>query len=228
MKKLILAVALLVSGVMGAVAQDKGTFTVGADLVSSYVWRGLFQNSNACFQPTLGWGYKGFSVSAWGSTDFSVSNQEFDLSASYTLGGLKVGLTDYWWSGEQSTYFKYKDKHYFEGTLGYTFGFGLSLTGNMIFAGASDSTATGKQAYSTYIEAAYPFKVGAVDLVASVGMTPSLGMYSFGYDGIQLCTVALKASKTIKVSESLSFPLFVQAVIAPTADHTHLVVGATF
>ena len=44
-------------------------FTVQGDLVSSYVWRGVYQ-TGASFQPTLGFGIGGFSLTAWGSTDF--------------------------------------------------------------------------------------------------------------------------------------------------------------
>ena len=44
--------------------------TIGADLVSQYIWRG--QNlGDFSLQPTLGVGYKGISLSAWGSVGIS-------------------------------------------------------------------------------------------------------------------------------------------------------------
>ena len=64
-------------------------FTVQGDLVSSYVWRGVYQ-TGASFQPTLGFGISGFSLTAWGSTDFDgykstkgQANKEIDLTAAY-------------------------------------------------------------------------------------------------------------------------------------------------
>ena len=67
-------------------------FTVQGDLVSSYVWRGVYQ-TGASFQPTLGFGIGGFSLTAWGSTDFDgykstegQANKEIDLTAAYAFG----------------------------------------------------------------------------------------------------------------------------------------------
>lgn len=49
---------------------DSGaTFTVQGDLLSSYLWRGFYQ-TGASFQPTLAFSVAGFSLTAWGSTDF--------------------------------------------------------------------------------------------------------------------------------------------------------------
>ncbi|MFR5870839.1 MAG: TorF family putative porin [Alistipes sp.] len=50
-------------------AQSGVVVNVGADLVSGYVWRGVYQiGSGASVQPSLGLAYKGFSIGAWGST----------------------------------------------------------------------------------------------------------------------------------------------------------------
>lgn len=45
-------------------AQDKVEVSLGADIVSKYVWRGFDQGSGASIQPTLGLAYKGLSLSA--------------------------------------------------------------------------------------------------------------------------------------------------------------------
>ena len=94
MKKIVLfAWGLVLSGT--ALAQEKIEATIGADFVSQYIWRGL-DCGNVSVQPTLGVAYKGFSLSAWGSVGFkSEDTKEFDLTASYTVGGFSVGITDY-------------------------------------------------------------------------------------------------------------------------------------
>lgn len=69
MKKLfagtVLTVLSAMSLPMSSVAQDKFEASVGADLVSNYIWRGQDLGS-ASIQPALSLSYKGISFSAWG------------------------------------------------------------------------------------------------------------------------------------------------------------------
>jgi len=234
MKKIILTIAILISGLVSASAQDKATMTVGADLVSSYVWRGVYQ-TGAALQPTLSVGYKGLSIGAWGSTEITTSAaKEFDLSAFYTKGAFKVGVTDYWWSGRDEPYFSKTSTgyagHLFEGTVGYV-GSKFSLTWNTVFAGGNDINSDGDQAYSTYVEGGYNFSVGDIPLALAVGVSPwaapSTG-YNAGRDGFQVSNISLKATKTVKLSDSYSLPVYVQGIIAPAADKSYLVFGVTF
>ena len=93
--------------IMQAQENEAGVkFTVQGDLVSSYVWRGMYQTS-ASFQPTFGLSVGGFSLTAWGSTDFTGVNEnsgqgakEIDLTAAYTFGnsGLTLSVADLWWA----------------------------------------------------------------------------------------------------------------------------------
>lgn len=47
-------------------------------------------------------------------------------------------------------------------------------------------------------------------------------MYS---DGFGVCSISLKASKEIKITDSFSLPVFTQAIIAPQNDSVFLVFG---
>ena len=100
MKKIVLFALGLVA-VATAHAQDekaKVETTVAADFVTNYIWRGL-DCGNISVQPTLGIGYKGLSLSAWGSVGFtSTDTKEFDLTLAYTIGGFNIGITDYWFN----------------------------------------------------------------------------------------------------------------------------------
>ena len=88
-----LVVSLLtvtVSGFMGITNANAQEFTVQGDLVSSYVWRGMYQ-TGASFQPTLAFSVGGFSLTAWGSTDFDgyastegMANKEIDVTNAFT------------------------------------------------------------------------------------------------------------------------------------------------
>ena len=72
-----IAVALLLIGLVpsGMMAQDKVEASVGADLVSGYIWRGQ-DLGGVSIQPSLGISYKGLSLGAWGSVGFM--NAEID------------------------------------------------------------------------------------------------------------------------------------------------------
>ena len=225
------ATALLMS--FATFAQEEKQFEIApsADLVSSYVWRGVYQ-TGASVQPSINLSYAGFSLTAWGSTDFSSlsdpdKGKEFDLTIGYGIGGFSIGVTDYWWAGEGHRYGDYSNSHFFEGTAGYNFGesFPLGITWSTMFAGGAKK-ADGDRQFSTYVEAAYDFSVLGVDVTPSIGVSPWTGMYHReGKDGFALCTIALKASKEIKITDSFSLPVFAQAIVAPNQDNVFLVFG---
>lgn len=90
-------IAALAVNFMGVDKVQAQEFKIQGDLVSSYVWRGFYQ-TGVSFQPTLGFGIGGFSLTAWGSTDFDGTSssdgeaaKEIDLTAAYTFGD--SGLT---------------------------------------------------------------------------------------------------------------------------------------
>ena len=140
MKKIVLMAMMIASG-YSATAQDKTETTVAADFVSSYIWRGQDLGS-AAVQPTLGIGYKGLSLTAWGSYGLTNSDdvKEMDITASYSIGRLSIGVTDYWFSAgldPDARYFKYDahgTNHVFEAFAGYDFGV-LSATWYTNFTG---------------------------------------------------------------------------------------------
>ena len=169
MKKIFIPIILLLSGAVSAEAQDSVETTLGTDIVSHYVWRG--QNlGGVSVQPTLGIGFKGLSLSAWGSVGLSnpLDTREFDLTLAYSAGGFNIGVTDYWFDSSldpENRYFAYGSNgtnHVFEATAGYDFGF-ASLQWYTNFAGNDSMDESGKLAYSSYLEANVPFSIGDFD-----------------------------------------------------------------
>ena len=61
---LLLGMSMVVSAT--SIAQDEVEASVGADLVSGYIWRGQ-DLGGVSIQPSLSVAYKGFSLGAWGS-----------------------------------------------------------------------------------------------------------------------------------------------------------------
>ena len=213
-------------------AQEKVETTICGDVVSSYIWRGQ-DLGDVSLQPTLGIGYKGLSLTAWGSVGLSdpSDTKEFDLTLGYTIGGFNIGITDYWFNGgldPENRYFKYDahgTNHVFEANVGYDFG-PASLQWFTNFAGNDGMNNDGKRAYSSYVELAVPFKLATVDWTATAGAVPFATDF-YGTDGFAVTNLALKATKEIKVSESFSVPVFGQVIANPCSQKAYLVIGFT-
>ena len=231
MKKILMIVMGLVAGVTGH-AEDGIETTVAADVVSQYIWRGQDLGS-AALQPTLGIGYKGLSLTAWGSYGIAdpTDTKEFDLTLAYTIGGLNIGVTDYWFNSgldPENRYFKYDahgTNHVFEANIGYDFGF-ASVQWFTNFSGNDGLNKDGKRAYSSYAEVAVPFKLATVDWTATAGAVPFATDF-YGTTGFAVTNVSLRADKEIKVTDSFSIPIFGQVVGNPCSQKAYLVLGIT-
>lgn len=168
-KAKVMAMALLLTGLIPATtnAQDKVEASVGADLVSGYIWRGQ-DLGGISVQPSLGIFYKGFSLGAWGSVGLESSDtKEFDLTLGYSTGGFSISITDYWFAekGAENKYLHYgahSTAHVFEGQIGYDFGL-LSVNWYTNFAGADGVKENGDRAYSSYLALSAPFTLGGLD-----------------------------------------------------------------
>ena len=230
-KRLVLAVLLLVGATAaGAQETEKIETTVEADIVSQYIWRGQ-DLGDVSLQPTLGIGYKGLSLTGWGSIGLSNPDdtKEFDLTLAYTAGGFNIGITDYWLSeglDPKSRYFKYDahgTNHVFEANVGYDFGL-LALQWFTNFAGNDGLTKKDKRAYSSYFELTVPFKLASVDWTATAGAVPYATTY-YGTNGFAVTNLSLTATKDIKITDSFSIPVFGQVAANPQSQKAYLVFG---
>jgi len=201
----------------------KLTFDVGADLVSSYVWRGWYI-AGPSVQPALSLSAFGVTVGAWGSKDFSTTDKEIDFFFSYEFKGFSIGVADYWLMYEDAPFFRNKGSHIIEGSLGYTFPekFPLSLELSTLFAGDEDTSAGGKKHYSTYISASFPFSVGDVNIEAGISVSPWKGMYSNKFD---VATISTKATKNLQLSAEYALPVYAELIVAPAQNNIFLVFG---
>ena len=164
LKKVVLVLALLLPGVIKA---QEFNVTAKADFVSDYIWRGLDQNSGFSVQPSLTLSWYGVSLNCWGSQSLTKwedgGAKEFDINLSYSIKGFTVTVSDLWWSGVNKPYGHYRNSHYFEGTLAYSFAelcpkFPLAISWTTMFAGAdvcelllSGSFACRYNTYSGYL-----------------------------------------------------------------------------
>jgi hypothetical protein len=250
MNKIISFVIIAVTLAAPAKIKAQTDFSLGADIVSSYLWRGTYC-AGTSIQPGMGLEAGGFSIGAWGSVDVGGWGlKEVDLSVGYSVGGFSIGLSDYWWSGENAfDYFRFKkdeSSHLLEVNLGYEFAAGLYLSWNTMVAGAQDKYPDGndvKRAWSTYAEAGYSFGIGSVDLTASLGFSPwkSRVLYTGrietdangfpverGTDGFAVTNISLTAEKSIEITDKFNLPIFGQLAFNPATENVFFVFGFRF
>lgn len=212
---LAIVMALAVGTTMHA-QESESPFSLGADLVNSYVWRGSAYGG-ASIQPGVSFAAGNFEIGAWGSYDLiSMSPGEADLYVAYSFDfGLGLGLTDYYYQG--TPYFDYSDTtgaHAFEINASYGIG-DLSISANYILNESAGAASAGGD---MYFELGYAFE--HFDVFAGMGDGWHTSTGDFG-----LCNIGIGTSKDIKISESFSLPMFGQVIINPEAEGYHIVVG---
>jgi len=210
-------------------------FSVGTDIVSNYVWRGVQQDltntkGTPNIQPSISFTAGKFTIGAWGSAGILGTVKEVDIYATFAISSLfSLTVTDYNWNFSKS-YFSYSEgtDHVFEGSLNYAGveSFPLSVSLNTMFYGADKIAVTeseSKQAYSTYLELAYPISANAkIFLGGSLNESANYGTSGFG-----ITNVALKASKSIEITDKFSLPVYGVVGVNPTAKDAFLVLGVT-
>ena len=212
-----LAIAVIaVFFVTGVKAQG---FSAGADIVSSYVWRGVPQDRTVTGNPTLGspniqpyisFTTGGLTIGSWASGSFLGNVKEVDLNATYTFSpALAITITDYNWSFANSNGYFYYGKgtdHLFEATVTYTgpATFPLGVNVNTMFAG-SDTLSSGKQAFSTYAELNYPINAN-VKVFCGASLFQSKNVYNTS--GFAITNLGIKVSKSIVITDKFSLPVY--------------------
>ncbi len=244
MRLLLSAFLIFLTWIARAEDEANNAFSIGADLVSTYVWRGSYQ-AGTSFQPTMGYSLGGFSVDVWGSVDIAgFGYKEVDFSASYTHKNFTAGLSDYWVGGEMSYhYFDYSKTtiHLLEASLLYRCErIPLSVGWYAIVAGDEwytkyEKKGKTKKAFPAYLETSYTFYLKDVSLETSVGVSPwqssrFYNRYEEGgqTDGFAVINLSLKACKEIRITDRYCLPVFGQLILNPAKEDVFLVFGIKF
>lgn len=210
--------ALLISsagiGMVSAQEESESPFSIGADFVSRYVWRGLDFGNAPAVQPTVEFAAGNFAIGAWGSYTLSASPYlEADLYAGYAFDfGLSVLVTDYYFPAAEfgaltdMSYFDI-DAHTFE--LGLSQEIGDFYLSAFYFLNANDDL---------YFEAGYSFEHFSIFAGA--------GNQSYTSDGdFMLTNLGISTSKDIEISDTFSLPVSGALIINPDLEQIHIVFG---
>ncbi len=207
---------------------QKAEVALGTDIVSQYIWRGMEMGS-ASLQPFVGVSWRGLCISANGNVGIVRTSDpyEIDITASYTIGGLTVGLIDYWSNDYNPHYFHYKGNtgHLFEGYISYDFGI-LNISWQTIFAGCDGKNNNGKRAYSSYFELNVPFHTLTCDWNGTVGVVPYATSY-YNTKGIALTNISLRCTKKIPITQQFQLPLYAQLMANPYQKDFYIMCGIT-
>jgi hypothetical protein len=213
-------------------AQD---ISVGTDIVNRYIWRGFDLGKNSpSIQPTVKLTTGGLTAGFWGAYSFANSEalNEIDIYASYSLniaesGALSLGFTDYTNpnSGTKMGNFNNYDNengpgaHFVELNAGYSgpASFPISVSFNMFLYNLKNNP--------VYVQVGYATSVKDVGLSAFVGGTPGEDTGYYGVTDFSIINVGFTASKSIKITDSFSVPLFGSVILNPASEDLFYVVG---
>ena len=199
--------------------ESSSPFSLGADIVSNYVWRGTKFGSGPNIQPYVEFGVAGLTVGSWGSFAFnttSVVENDFYLSYDFEFG-LSLGVTDYYYQGPLFDYSDSTGSHAIELNGSYEIG-GLSLSANYIL---NEAGGAGTAGGDMYFEAMYSFDNFDIFVGAGDGWHTTTGNF-------EVVNVGISTSKEIKITDKFSLPVFGSVIVNPQAEIAYVVIGFSF
>ena len=235
MKKILIAILLLIGSTQLITAQNEGKFDVGLSVKNMHYWRGLRVSDGLVTAPTIGYYKGGFSAYAWGGMSVNGSYREVSQIISFETGGFNITLLDIFnFSGQENPeFFNYnKDEtiHLLDLSVGYHFGesFPLNIMAATILYG-NDLLASGDARYSTYLEAGYSFFLHSTKIEPFIAFGTTLaadavsGLYT-GDKASGIVQIGLMVSKKVE-STLVNFPVDVKLGYNPTLNESAIEVS---
>jgi len=193
----------------------ESSFTAGADLVSSYIWRGSRQGSGPHIQPYIEYSFGIFTAGAWGTIDMN-GYEEADLWFSFELpGGFAVGMQDYYLP--DLPYFDYSaadGSHALELNLDWA-SENVWLSANCIINEAGGVGSYGKD---LYFEAGLSFEFFSLFMGAGNGWHTEEGKFD-------VCNLGLEVCKEIVVTDTFTLPFTARMVFNPDREQMFVTAG---
>ncbi len=219
--RLLLILAVFIGIPLTVSAQEskpaRADISIGADFVSSYLWRGLPQGNAPAIQPWGELSYKGFTFGTWSSFEFTGNFKEIDLYAKYTYKDFSLMVIDFFfpeYKGLNQDYFDFKNE-----TTGHAGELAISFNGSdkipfTVYAGVviygipidhqvNDTLAMN---YSSYFEINYLGKLNQYTYNVFLGFTPTES-YLYGTKQFSIFNVGLSAKKEIKITKEFNIPM---------------------
>lgn len=239
MKTQIILLSLLMMSITSLQAQEKSevNISLGADLASSYIWRGFQQGTMPAVQPWGELSYKGFALGTWGSYELGGTNKEIDVYAKYTVSNFSLQFIDLFFpdfAGLNQDYFNFKNAetgHAAELALSYngseTIPFsvygGIILYGAAIDPQVSDFSKVNK---STYFEINYLGNAKSLNYNIFAGFTPTQSVL-YASSKFSFINVGASLKKSIQFTDKFELPLKLTIASNPTSKKLFLALVAS-
>lgn len=205
--------------------ESSSPFSVGADVVTNYIWRGV-KFAGPSIQPYVELGLGGFTVGSWGSFAFDLDDApvENDFYLSYSIGGFSIGLTDYYYQGPLFEFSDEAGSHAFELNAGFSAS-GFSISGNYIL---NEAGGAGSDGGDLYFELGYSFTNVGLFVGAGNGWH-TIEEYddetgTFEDDVFGVVNVGISTSKEITIGD-FALPVSGSVIVNPQAEQAFVVVG---
>ena len=261
MKKILTLVVALAATVNMAKAEVEFAYEAGWEIVSSYVWRGMYEGGLS-FQPNALVGFNAldehiqFRAGAWaslGASDWKFKKglplyadgsnpntyfiPEVDLMATFSVFGLTLGATHYYYFGGTPFFAGLEDDggSQTEVQIGYSLSdlldIDLYVNWYTMVAGNDawyDDADVAHRAWSSYIELGYnvelPFDI---TLGVQLGMTPWCSTYTNYEGGFAVNNISARLGKTWELGDVCELELYGLGSINTYAiDKTNAVINA--
>jgi len=215
------------------------TYTVGADVVSNYIWRGI-QVAGLGVQPDLAVGYGGLYLDVWASmnaTDWTFQTPsaatgnafypELDLTLGFCRWGLDIKYMhmyyfDKYLNGERSQFFDFSNREVGGITQEWRIKYRVSnkLPLHVMWCtrtwGRDGYLALGKRAYSSYFEVGYEFALPhELTLDANLGMTPWKSFYTLYQADFAVVNMHLKLHRSWELDPHCLMNVFAELMLNP-------------
>jgi uncharacterized protein (TIGR02001 family) len=238
-RKTSVAAALLAVVALSATparAQETTHVSVGVDLVSRYIWRGIDAADAPSVQPSISFGLRGWELGTWGS--YALSNRatagdEIDLYLRHTHewsrgGSAGVVVTDYYYPNAGKGFSDFHDYDAPGGPGAHVLELGASATlPSHPLTLAAYVDVYNDAGHNVYVQADYPLTLAGTSLdffaAATPGSDRNPGYY--GTDDFAFLNVGVSAKKEVRVSDAFSLPVWVSWSVNPNLDIAYLVVG---
>lgn len=228
MQRLLSLLFLLVFTSQASQAQQQHPFSLGVELSTKHVWRGIEFGTAPVIFPQINFQKKGWTAYLLGGYALNGSHGEVDMTLSYAHQDWCVGVNNYYFvspSGEKDKYFHLRGRttgHYLEGFAQYTLPFlPLTLYASTYFTGP-DKLDSGKQAYSSYAELCYTHRFNPTDQLSfTAGASLNRGFYTNYEHAFSVVNLTLKYATTLKLGK-FELPAAASFILNPATEKSHI------
>lgn len=209
---------LMTSSLFSPLEEKQRSWSMGTDLVSSYIWRGTRQGRGAHVQPYAEYTAGPVTGGVWGTFDFH-GYREVDLYLAFGLpGGFSISLQDYWMADQPWTDFS-------EGSGSHALEAGIAYESDNVSLAASyvinEAGGAGSYGGDLYLESRISFDYFTVIMGAGNGWHTEEGSFA-------VCCVGLETGLDIPVTASFAIPVTAQLIYNPDSRIMFLTAGFSF